>query len=123
MNSENLTDHPGAPDLESSTEAYAARFSGFSGEKFRTLGEEPAPRSTVLVKTEIVKSNGDIIMLNYLTKPYGNNWRIVDVYLDAKYSELARLRSEFLSVLGKGGFAALMAKLEERIEKASTTDG
>ncbi len=102
---------------------YADRFNGYSGERFEVLEEVPTIKDLVLVKNRLVKSNGDIIMLNYLTKPYGNNWRIVDVYLDAKYSELARLRSEFLSVLGKGGFAALMAKLEERIEKASTTDG
>ena len=47
---------------------YAARFDGFSGERFRTLSEEPAPRGTVLVKTEIVKSDGDTVALNYLMR-------------------------------------------------------
>ncbi len=102
---------------------YADRFNGYSGERFEVLEEVPTIKDLVLVKNRLVKSNGDIIMLNYLTRPYGNNWRIVDVYLDAKYSELARLRSEFLSVLSKGGFTALMAKLEERIKKAGASDG
>ena len=102
---------------------YADRFNGYSGERFEVLEEVPTIKDLVLVKNRLIKSNGDIIMLNYLTRPYGNNWRIVDVYLDAKYSELARLRSEFLSVLSKGGFTALMAKLEEQIKKASVSDG
>ena len=102
---------------------YADRFNGYSGERFEVLEEVPTIKDLVLVKNRLIKSNGDIIMLNYLTRPYGNNWRIVDVYLDAKYSELARLRSEFLSVLSKGGFTALMAKLEERIKKAGASDG
>ena len=102
---------------------YADRFNGYSGERFEVLEEVPTIKDLVLVKNRLVKSNGDIIMLNYLTRPYGNNWRIVDVYLDAKFSELARLRSEFLSVLSKGGFTALMAKLEERIKKAGASDG
>ncbi len=102
---------------------YADRFNGYSGERFEVLEEVPTIKDLVLVKNRLIKSNGDVIMLNYLTRRYGNNWRIVDVYLDAKYSELARLRSEFLSVLSKGGFTALMAKLEERIKKAGASDG
>src|SRR5215510_7425612 len=33
---------------------YAARFDGYSGQKFEILGENPGPRDMVVVKTQIV---------------------------------------------------------------------
>ncbi len=98
---------------------YARRFTGYTGEHFETTGEKPMVKSLVMVKTNLVKSDGDAIRLDYLTKEYKVGWRIVDVYLEAKYSELARLRAEFTSVLKKDGFEILMVKIEDRIEDAA----
>jgi hypothetical protein len=39
------------------------------------------------------------------------------VLLDAKYSELARQRSEFAAVLADGGLPELVATLERKIEQ------
>ncbi len=99
---------------------YAGRFDDYSGESFRVLSEEPAPRGTIFVKTELVKSDGDIVRLNYLMRSTGAGWRIVDVYFKAKYSELAVRRSEYTSVYKRVGLDGLIAAIEQKIESYST---
>jgi phospholipid transport system substrate-binding protein len=94
---------------------YAARFAGFSGEQFRTLSDEPAPRGTVLVKTEIVKSDGDKVALNYLMRETAGEWRIIDVYLDGVYSEIALKRADYAGILKRAGFDGLFAEIEKKI--------
>ena len=94
---------------------YAARFSGFSGEQFRTLAEEPAPRGTVLVKTEIVKSNGEPVAINYLMRETAGVWRIIDVYLDGIYSEIALKRADYAGILKRAGFDGLFTEIEKKI--------
>jgi len=98
---------------------YASRFKGYSGERFEVLGREPALQDLVLVKSRLVKSDGESVALNYMTQLFDGRWRIVDVHLDAKYSELARLRAEFGSVLRREGLDALMAKIEAKIARAA----
>ena len=94
---------------------YASRFNGFSGERFRTLSEEPAPRGTILVKTEIVKSDGDTVAINYLLRETAGVWRIVDVYLDGIYSEIALKRSDYAAILKRAGFDGLFSEIEKKI--------
>jgi phospholipid transport system substrate-binding protein len=98
-----------------SVSTYAARFDGFSGESFRILSEEPAPRGTHLVSTEIVKTEGDPVRLDYLVRESNDGWRIVDVYLDGIYSELALRRADYASTLNASGFHGLVVQLEKKI--------
>jgi phospholipid transport system substrate-binding protein len=100
---------------EMSIASYAARFSGYDGERFEILGEEPAPRDTVLVQSRIVLPDDKPVELNYLLKEFDGHWRIIDVLLDARYSELARQRAEFAAVLRSGGVPDLVATLERKI--------
>jgi phospholipid transport system substrate-binding protein len=94
---------------------YAARFDGYDGERFEILGEEPGPRGAVLVRSRIVPADEEPIELNYLLKEFEGGWRIIDVLLDARYSELARQRAEFAAVLRNGGVPDLAATLERKI--------
>jgi phospholipid transport system substrate-binding protein len=100
---------------EMSTANYAARFDGYGGERFEMLGEEPAPRDTVLVQTRIVPSSEEPIEINYVLRESEDGWRIIDVLLESKFSELARQRSEFAAVLQGGGASDLVATLERKI--------
>ena len=102
---------------------YASRFDGYSGERFEVLGRGPVVQDLVLVKSRLIKSDGESVALDYMTKVFAGEWRIVDVYLDAKYSELARLRAEFGSVLRRHGLDALIAKIEERIARTIPQGG
>jgi phospholipid transport system substrate-binding protein len=94
---------------------YAARFDGFGGERFEILGEAPGPRNAVLVQSRIVRPGDQPIELNYLLRESDDGWRIIDVLLDARYSELARQRAEFAAVLRSGGVPDLVATLERKI--------
>lgn len=96
---------------------YAARFDGYAGESFRILSETPGPRGTVLVATEIVKSTGEPVRLNYLLRPTKTRgWQIVDVYLKGVYSELALKRAEYGAVIKREGFDGLVAAIERKAD-------
>jgi phospholipid transport system substrate-binding protein len=100
---------------EMSIASYAARFDGFSGEAFEILGEAPGPRDAVVVESRLVRPDDAPVGLNYVMRDHGDSWRIVDVLLDAKFSELARQKAEFAAVLRGGGVADLKALLQEKI--------
>lgn len=99
-----------------STATYAARFNGYSGEKFDVLGEEQAPAGAVRVNNQIQQSSSDPIRIDYLLKEKDGQWRIVDVYLKSSISELALRRSEFTDLLGAKGFDGLMDKLRTAVK-------
>ena len=94
---------------------FAARFDGYSGERFQILGERPAPRKSIMVRNRLIKNDGDAVAINYLLKSTQGRWRVVDVFLDAKYSEMAMKRSEYGSVIRNSGFDELIRRLDEKI--------
>jgi len=98
-----------------SVATYAARFDGYSGETFEIVSSKNSVRGTVLVKTRLIKSDGTPVALNYLTKPRDGEWRIIDVFLDARFSELARLRADYNAVIRRQGFDKLIATIEAKI--------
>lgn len=105
---------------EMSVANFAARFDGYGGERFELLGSEPGPRDAVLVKSRIVRREEAPVGLNYLLREQEEGWRIIDVFLDSKFSELARQRSEFAAVLRDGGAAALIRTLQRKIEELAS---
>lgn len=98
-----------------SASTYAARLSGFGGERFETLGVEsvPAPGKGMLVSTQIAQTSGKKIPINYLVQDVQGSPRIIDVYYDGSVSELATQRSQYLSILKDKGSAGLLSRLEE----------
>jgi len=100
---------------EMSIASYAARFDGFSGEAFEILGEAPGPRDAVVVESRLLRPDDRPVGLSYVMRDQGDSWRIVDVLLDAKFSELARQKAEFAAVLRDGGVADLKALLQKKI--------
>ncbi len=97
------------------TANYAGRFDGYSGQSFETLGEEPAAHETVVVRTKLVLPEDDDVQLNYRLHQNGEGWRFVDVYLNGTVSELALRRSEYASVLKRGGFDTLVSEVDQRV--------
>ena len=102
---------------------FAARFDGYGGERFEVLGEEPGQRGTVRVENRIVKSSGEPVPINYVLREFDGEWRVIDIVLDAKYSELARTRAEYASVLDRRGFEGLIQSLEDKIAQLRTEAG
>jgi len=107
---------------EMSIATYAERFDGYSGESFRVLASEPAPRGDRLVRTELVKSNGETVSLDYLLRRRDDQWRIINVVAEG-VSNLALKRAEYAGFVRRNGFDALMermeAKLAERLHAAA----
>ena len=97
------------------TANYAGRFTGFTGEVFETLGVEDAGRNTLLVKTRIVVPNDEDVELNSRVMQTNGAWRVIDVFLNGKVSELALRRSEYASALKRDGFEQLVASVETKI--------
>jgi len=95
---------------------YAERFDTYSGEKLQVTGEQASPGGTIIT-TEIIKSSGEPVRLNYLLRENGGAWRIADVYLNGTISELATRRSEFGSILRTQGIDGLIAMLNTKADR------
>ena len=99
--------------------SFAARFDGFSGERFEIKGQSAGPRGSVVVESAIIRPVDQPVGLNYVLREGEGGWQVIDVLLDARYSELARQRAEFAAVLESGGLPDLIASLERKIEELS----
>lgn len=98
---------------------FASRFDGYGGERFEIFGEKAGPRDTVIVDDRIIRPDDPPVGLNFVlrngTATDEEGWRIIDVMLDGKFSELARQRAEFAAVLRDSGYDALISALDQRI--------
>ena len=99
---------------------YADRFDSYAGERLEVTGQT-AFGTGVLVKTRIVKSDGEPVAIDYLMRQSGQGWRIEDVYLDGAISELAARRSEFAAILRDQGIAGLIAALDRKVDALAGT--
>lgn len=100
---------------ELSIATFASRFDGYSGESFRVGETREGPRGAKLVVNRLVKSNGESVPINFLLREADERWRIVDILLDAKYSELATKRSEYTSVVDSQGFDKLLKLIDSKV--------
>jgi phospholipid transport system substrate-binding protein len=69
------------------------------------------------VRNRLVKADGEPVEINYLLRQGKAGWRVIDVFLDAKYSELAMKRSEYSSLVANEGFDALIDRIEAKIAR------
>jgi phospholipid transport system substrate-binding protein len=95
------------------TAIYANRFDGYAGEKLQVLGDRKVPHGLV-VTTQIVKSDGDPVTLDYLVHDNVIGWQIRDVYETGTISQLATQRSDFSGFLRSGGIEGLIATLNKK---------
>lgn len=99
-----------------SVSTLATLFNGYSGEFFRYLGDKPGPQGTNIVMTEIVKSDESTVSINYITRRFGNDWKIIDIILDGGISELMVRRSEYHQILKTSGVPGLIATLNAKAD-------
>lgn len=96
---------------------YAANFTSYSGEVFVTLGETPGRQKTVMVETLLKLPNDDDVTLTYVTREAKDGWRIIDVLLEGRISELALRRSQYGEVLKDSGADGLVTILLSKADK------
>src|SRR5438477_1710535 len=92
---------------------YADRFDSYSGQRLQVTGEQPATAG-VMVRSQIVKANGELVKVDYLMRRNGDAWLISDIYLDGAISEVATRRSEFAAILKSEGITGLIAALDRK---------
>ena len=94
---------------------YADRFDSYNGQKLEVTGEHPAP-SGVMVKSQIIKANGEPVKVDYIMHRNGEGWVISDIYLDGAISEVATRRSEFATILRNEGIDGLITALNRKAD-------
>jgi phospholipid transport system substrate-binding protein len=94
---------------------YADRFDSYNGQKLEVTGEQPASFG-LLVKSRIIKSNGEPVEVDYVMRQNGESWLIADIYLDSAISEVATRRSEFAAILKTQGIDGLIAALNRKAD-------
>jgi len=94
---------------------YADRFDSYAGQNLEVTGEQPAP-SGVMVKSRIIKANGEPVKVDYMMRRNGDSWLISDIYLDGAISELATRRSEFATILRNDGIDGLIMALNRKVD-------
>ena len=99
---------------------YADRFDSYDGQKLQVTGEQAAT-SGVMVKSQIIKANGEPVKVDYMMRRDGEGWLISDIYLDSAISEVATRRSEFAAILKTDGIDGLIAALNRKADILTAT--
>ena len=100
--------------------ANADRFDSYAGQKLEVTGEQPAPSGS-MVRSQIIKANGEPVEVDYLMRRRGDGWLISDIYLDGAISEAETRRSEFAAILKKDGIDGLIAALNRKADMLTGT--
>lgn len=91
---------------------YAANFTG--GQTLRIMPEQRSvPGGAQVVETQIVGSDGEVHRLDYVMRQTVNGWRAQDVLADGTISRVATQRSDFSSILARGGASGLATRMAE----------
>jgi phospholipid transport system substrate-binding protein len=94
---------------------YADRFDSYAGQRLEVTAEQPAPTG-VMVKSQIIKANGEPVKVDYMMRRNGESWLISDIYLDSAISEVATRRSEFAAIIKSEGIDGLIAALNRKAD-------
>ncbi|MBT3306714.1 MAG: toluene tolerance protein [Alphaproteobacteria bacterium] len=103
-----------------STMTLATLFDGYSGETFKVISERPGPQKTTLVGTKLVKADNSTVDIAYVTRPFKDGWRIIDVIVDNGISELKVRRSEYRLTLKKTGIPGLIKLLNGKADELAS---
>ena len=99
---------------------YADRFDSYAGQKLQVTGEQPNAAG-VMVRSQIVKANGELVKVDYMMRRNGDSWLISDIYLDGAISEVATRRSEFAAILKSQGIDGLISALNRKADILTAT--
>lgn len=97
---------------------YAARFNGYTNERFVTVSSEEARKGREVVRTvlEVNNDRADDVTLDYLLRQTGSKWRIINVIAKG-VSDLSLKRADYGAVIKAQGFNSLVEKLNQQISE------
>ena len=102
---------------ELSISTYSGWFKEYNGEQFKYIEQKEMPRDYVLVRSQLIRSNGDTVSFDYLLRQDKKDWKIINILADG-VSDLALRRVEYRSVLKQKGFKVFIDMLKKKIELA-----
>jgi phospholipid transport system substrate-binding protein len=97
---------------------YASNFDGYAGQSFAVAPKVETRGGDKLVRTTLEDPKGDDVAIAYRLRSSGGGWKIIDVFYKNSISQIATRRSDFASILAKGGAKALIAHLNALAAKA-----
>ncbi|HET7633677.1 MAG TPA: ABC transporter substrate-binding protein [Burkholderiales bacterium] len=95
---------------------YAARFNGYSGEKFTAPTMRPLQGGYVLVQSKLVQSGGDTVSFDYQMRQVNGQWQAINIVANG-VSDLALKRAQYVSVIRNSGFDELVRKVKQKISE------
>jgi phospholipid transport system substrate-binding protein len=99
---------------------YADRFDSYAGQKLEVTSEQPSTGG-LMVRSQIIKANGEPVKVDYMMRRNGEGWLISDIYLDGAISEMATRRAEFAAILKNDGIDGLIAALNRKADILTAT--
>ena len=93
---------------------YAANFDVYSREQFKVISHKELGNGQIEVRTNLLKSDGEGVSLDYILHHPGREWRIINIIANG-VSDLALKRADYTNYLRNKGFDALVGKLEEKM--------
>ncbi|MGR8949876.1 MAG: ABC transporter substrate-binding protein [Gammaproteobacteria bacterium] len=96
-----------------SVATYASNFSGFSGEQFKTETVDEK-RGRYVVRTKIIKNDGEEISLDYVVAANDGMLQIINVIAEG-VSDLSLKRADYTAVIDTEGFDSLLGRLDEKL--------
>ncbi|MFB3080889.1 MAG: HpnM family protein [Nitrosomonadaceae bacterium] len=100
-----------------SISTYAGWFKNYEGERFEFIEKKTIPRNQILVRSRLIKANGDTVSLDYILRQGKKGWHIINILADG-VSDLALKRVEYRSILRQKGFPVFIDMLKEKIALA-----
>jgi phospholipid transport system substrate-binding protein len=97
---------------------YAGRFDGYSGERFEVVSKKATRRGRIVVRSILIKPEGEEIELDYILHKNGDQWNIINVIANG-VSDLSMKRSDYTTFLKKKGFNDFIDKLNLKINSYS----
>lgn len=91
---------------------YASNFDSWSGERFSIAPQIEARGGDKLVRTTLTTPGKADIPISYRLRASGGGWKIIDVFYRNSISQIATRRSDFSTLLAKGGTKALVTHLD-----------
>ena len=95
----------------------AVIFDAYNGETFETLGSQDIPDGSVLVRTRLNRPQSSDLALSYRVRQFGDRWRVVDVLLGGKISQVVKRREEYARILSNEGLKGLTTLLNAKTEE------
>jgi phospholipid transport system substrate-binding protein len=98
---------------------YVANFDSYNGQQFEVSPAVRRSGQDEIVSTTLISGSGEQHRIDYVMRQVGGAWKASDVLLDGTISRVAVQRSDFRSLLNRGGAAALIASLQTKVASLS----